>query len=228
MKKLISLFSILLFFAILMPAKAQIHLGVRAGLNLANMSVKNLPSGFDNKMVPSFNLGGFAGMDITKRIGIESGLYLSGKGIKSEFSQNLFIMSVSGFVKVTPLYLEVPVNAVYNLDMKAVKLRFYAGPYLAYGIGGRVNSEFSATGLPVDLSSLGLVNESRNINFGSDSLSDIKPFDFGLNFGIGVQVSKFIFTIQYGMGLVNIAADNTTGYEAKNSVFSFLVGYRIF
>ncbi len=228
MKNLIIVFAVLCSFAISYTAKAQFHIGVRGGLNMANMSVKNIPVATDNKSIPSFHIGGFAEFDLTKKIGIETGLYLSGKGINSEFNQSLGFITVSGSAKITPLYVEIPVNGVYNFDFKLIKLRFFAGPYAAYGIGGKVNSDFSVSGLPIDLSSLGLQNESRNLVFGSDTTSDIRPFDFGVNVGVGAQFKKFDFSIQYGLGLMNVAADNTTGYESRNRVVRFTVGYRIF
>ncbi len=227
MKKLLSLFTVILLIALL-PAKAQFHMGVKGGLNLANMNVSNLPAGFTNNMVASFHLGAYVEKPLIKSFGIESGLYLSGKGLKEEFSQSILVYSISGSVKITPYYLELPVNAVYNLNIRLIKLRFFAGPYIAYGLAGRVNSDFSATGLPIDLSSLGLVNESRNIVFGSDTTSDVKPFDFGVNIGVGAEIKKFTFNIQYGLGFVNVAAENATAYEGKNRLLTFSLGYRIF
>lgn len=228
MKKFFVAIVVLFTYSTFYTANAQFHIGVRGGLNIANMSVKNIPIATDNKSVTSYHLGGFAEFNLTKKIGIETGLYLSGKGINSEFNQSLGFFSVSGSAKITPLYLEVPLNGVYNFDFKLIKLRFFAGPYAAYGIGGKINSDFSASGLPIDLSSLGLQNESSNLVYGSDTTSNIRPFDFGLNIGVGAQFKKFDFSIQYGLGFLNIAADNTTGYESRNRVVRFTVGYRIF
>ncbi len=228
MKKFFVIIFVLFAYSMFYTVNAQFHIGLRGGLNIANMSVKNIPIATDNKSIPSFYLGSFAEFNLTKKVSIETGLYLSGKGINSEFNQSLGFFSVSGSAKITPLYLEVPLNGVYNFDFKLIKLRFFAGPYAAYGIGGKVNSDFSASGLPIDLSSLGLQNETRNLVFGSDTTSDIRPFDFGLNVGVGAQFRKFDFSIQYGLGLPNVAADNTTGYESRNRVVRFTVGYRIF
>lgn len=228
MKRLFIIIFLFITSSMIYNVNAQIHIGVRGGLNIANMSVKNLPVATDNKSVASFHIGGFAEFGLTKKMGIETGLYLTGKGINSEFNRSLGFVSVSGNAKITPIYLEVPVNAVYNFDFKIIKLRFFTGPYAAYGIGGKVNSDFTVTGLPIDLSSLGLENASRNIVFGSDTTSDVRPLDLGINVGVGVQIRKFDFSLQYGMGFLNVAADNTTGYESRNRVIRFTVGYRIF
>jgi hypothetical protein len=64
---------------------------------------------------------------------------------------------------------------------------------------------------------------------GSYSIKDeTKSTDFGLNFGLGYDFTKNIFVNgRYNLGLSNIIK-NTEGedYNAKNSVFSFAVGYK--
>ena len=47
----------------------------------------------------------------------------------------------------------------------------------------------------------------------------MKPFDFGLGFGAGVDLNGFIISLQYELGLMNLAPVDDA--EMKINVFGF-------
>lgn len=65
--------------------------------------------------------------------------------------------------------------------------------------------------------------ESHDICYGEGEDSDMKPFDFGLGFGAGVDLNGFIISLQYELGLANLAPVDDT--EMKINVFGFSLAY---
>jgi hypothetical protein len=106
---------------------------------------------------------------------------------------------------------------------------FSAGPYAAIGIGGksRTDSKFG----PLQSAS------EKNIEFSNDDpftseqedagYNKLKRFDFGLNFGGGVQFGSVILKANYGLGLAKINSTQSNNNENDKNKFrtlSFSVG----
>lgn len=205
---------------------AQVKFGVRAGLNLANMTVKLLDD-VSQKMNTSFHVGGIVEYSLSETYSIESGLLLSGKGKKVGFSKSESGITISGTGTISPLYIEVPINALYKLDLGSAKLHLFAGPYIGIGIGGKSKMEFTATGLPagVTLEKLGFTNETTDVEFGTKDDSDFKRTDFGLNIGAGIEIKNILIRAQYGLGLSNLDPQGSNDSEIKNKVIGISMGY---
>ena len=226
MKNGISLFSIILLLFISIQSFAQIRFGVRAGLNLATMTVVDLGDA-KQEMSPSFHIGGIAEYSLSESFCIESGLLLSGKGSKIVFSENQGGVTFAGTATISPLYLEIPINALYKFDIGSSRLHLFAGPYLGFGIAGKTKATYTASGLPTGttLSSLGLNDASANIKFGTTADSDMKGSDFGLNIGAGIEIKNILFRLQYGLGLSNLDPEGLSDKDFKNRVIGISVGY---
>jgi opacity protein-like surface antigen len=112
-------------------------------------------------------------------------------------------------------YLEVPLNLVYKPVLGTGNLIVNFGPYLGYGIGGKVKAEF------------GDEDFEEDINFGSGEDDDFKPFDMGANIGFGYQLGMGLsFKLNAQLGLINILPDGDSDNLVKNNGFAFSVGYR--
>ena len=100
-------------------------------------------------------------------------------------------------------YLQLPINAAYKFDVGyGSQLLVFAGPYFVYGV--------SAT----------------NAKFGSNA-GELKPFDFGINAGVGYQFEKIFFKLQCNPGLVNLSNYNG-GSSVKNMNIAVTAGYYFF
>lgn len=116
------------------------------------------------------------------------------------------------------MYLELPIMAAARFAVSDnMNIVVSAGPYLAYGIGGKYKNEVSASYQGETES----VTEKSDI-FGKDGL-DAKRFDFGLGVGVALEINKFFVGLNGEFGLTKL----TDGDNApKNTNFSIGVGYK--
>lgn len=230
MRKTISLITILLTLFVSNRSHAQISFGPKVGLNLAKIVYTSGGEGVNSKMITSFNAGGFVNFKIMDNFYFETGISISGKGVLQElnYKQVLFgdTLTLIGNGKMTPLYIEVPINALYKVDLNGAKLQLFAGPYLAFGIGGNYSNNYIAyySNSPSDPM---LNNESGKITFGSDASKTMQMLDFGLNAGAGIEYSNFFLRFQYGLGLMNLEPNDTKNISVSNRVISIYTGYII-
>ena len=223
MKKLF--LGLLLTTTVALGTKAQIY--VQGGLNLANITKTNDGQTEKNNILPSFNAGILGRLELGPMFDLESGVLLTGRGSKAEtyFSNGNYTKS-----KFNPLYIEVPLNAVVKIPLdKGSNIFFNAGPYAAIGIGGKSKTETKVGPL--------LSTSEKTIQFSNDdpftsqqddaAYDKLKRFDFGLNFGGGVQFKHLILKANYGLGLAKInstQSDNTVNDKNKYRTLSFSVG----
>tara|TARA_B110000483_G_C18107373_1_gene508230 strand:- start:435 stop:1097 length:663 start_codon:yes stop_codon:yes gene_type:complete len=218
MKNILKITCVVIAFSMTTQYYTQAAFGVRAGLNLSKMSGKafdDLGNGFDTKTLPSFNVGLITELGVSESFFVESGLYISGKGIKVEGDLG------GGAGKVTQtlsaLYLEIPLNASFKADLGGAMLNIFAGPYLAIAVSGKSKLEY-----PSAFSSL---DEEDDLKFGTDVADDLKRTDFGLNFGAGIQFESIVIRAQYGLGLTNLDPEGDSDFEMKNGVIGISLGY---
>ncbi|MBC7867798.1 MAG: PorT family protein, partial [Gloeobacteraceae cyanobacterium ES-bin-316] len=225
MKKVFSL--LMITAAISGTSHAQLFYA-QGGLNLANITNTSGGDTEDNATLASFNTGLMGRFGISKTIDLESGILLTGKGSKAE----TYFNGGNDYVKAkfNPLYVEVPLNLVVNFPLqKNTGIFVNAGPYAAIGVGGKskLNTKFG----PLTSSS------ERDIEFSDDDpftseqedagYNKLKRFDFGLNFGAGLDLDKIILKANYGLGLTKIGStesNNTADDKNKYRVLSFSVG----
>lgn len=99
------------------PADKKVTLGVRAGLDIANLRVKD----GDADSRTSFLAGISADFNLVQSFSINSGVFYTGKGAK-DFSAD---------------FIEIPVYASYRLNFaEASQLQVNVGPYLDFGVSG--------------------------------------------------------------------------------------------
>lgn len=203
-------------------ADQKVVFGPRVGLNISNYSLDKLPE-YDLDSKVGFNVGVAVEFPIVRSFYINSGLFYTTKGAKSE------IVEDSETFKTTfnAGYLELPVYASYRLNLaEASQLQVNFGPYFAFGVNGKVKEEYTDSEYPED-------NEKFDYDlFGvADPESDdykagMKRFDCGLGIGLGYTWNRIYLGINYQFGLVNIADKKEWGVgKVKNNNFNISVGY---
>lgn len=206
MKKLV--LSLLFVAMTTLAANAQeIKYGAKAGLNIANQT----GDVEDAKFLIGLHLGGFAEIKLAEQFAFQPELLYSIQGAKYEFSEEGF--SEEGKVKLS--YLNIP-----------LMLKYYATESLFVEAGPQIGLLLSAK---EDYS----YNDTEWGESGSEEGIDVKDayksIDFGLNLGLGYNITENIFAgARYNIGLSNILdfGDNEGDYKVKNSVIQVSVGYR--
>jgi hypothetical protein len=176
---------------------SQVKWDARVGMNFSNMTKDS-----EAKALLGFNLG--VGMDygFSENWSLQSGLMISSKGwkYKEEGEKMTF----------RPIYLDIPILAAYKFNISDnTKFVINAGPYLAFGLGGKAK--------------YGDVDYKL---FKSDE-GDWKRFDLGIQYGIGLELSDHYLINLTGQNGFICPWDTEEGEDkCKNMTFSIGVGYR--
>lgn len=204
---------------------------LRAGLNLANVSITEDGRIDDAKTLTSFQVGIIGDINLSSFFALQPGLVLTGKGTKTQDGEP----SDANYFKATthPLYIEIPFNFVFKGPMgEHVKFFAGAGPYLAIGIAGKNKTEGKFLGVAF--------NNEEDIRWSNDDPSTLdyeegagfgimKRFDYGLNGTVGFEGNKALFSVNYGLGLAKLQSGSNSSADEKNKhrVLSFTVGFRL-
>lgn len=231
------LFFCILILCPLIDISAQskpVTFGLRAGANFSTSSttIDDASYGLNGKDIKTgFQLGMTADVRVSETFYFQSGLSYTTKGVvfKDEDS------GIGGIdpntrryrdSKVNLSYLQLPIRGAYKAKLSPdTRLVISAGPYLAYGVGGKMkfDATFSSPGsyLPD--------NDDLN-SFGKKTL---KRFDFGLGSGIGLEYKNYCLNFDYEWGMSNINRDSYDSdivilfhREYKNRNASLTLGYK--
>ena len=165
--------------------------GVELGLSSTMMSFDGDNNGTDRKSGFTLGVTYDYPIDAVPNLSVLGGLFYMSKGYEAN----------GGDQKWSANYLELQATAKYaytlpilNNDLKAFAL---AGPYVAYGIGGKL--------------------ESPDMFYDDMSFFDLaKRFDAGLVIGFGVEYKRYSLTFRWGIGMVNIYdSDKTKDVEME-------------
>jgi hypothetical protein len=204
---------------------------IKAGVNLANVSVTDDGNVDDANMLTSFHVGILGDVHLASVLHLQSGIFFTGKGSKIEIgrpTENFYAKQTSN-----PFYIEVPVNLVLKFPFNDESHFFFgAGPYGAIGIAGKAKTDKKVLGFSS--------HTENNIEFSNDDpttfgeeegtgLGVYKRFDYGLNGTIGVEGKKAVLSAGYGLGLAKLqsGSDNGADNNNKHRVLSFSLGIKL-
>ena len=174
------------------------YVGLRVGLNASHVN-SDSPLLDGSSMKSGLNIGIAAGTQLTYRapLFIESGLYYSQKGGKSDSGSGKFTYDLN--------YLEVPVIIKYKHFVgNQTSIQPYAGGYLAVATDGQIK------------------NYGTRTAFSSYDDGYFNRFDGGLKIGCGVGYNMLYLDASYDIGLANIGQDNFD--DTHNGCFTINVG----
>jgi len=211
--------TVVLFIAICFSVQAfsQITWNVKAGVSMNNMTSVD-----ESKMKFGYNIG--VGMDyqLTEMWSVQPSLMFTTKGFKIDKKE----IEAS----YNPMYIQLPIVAAakFKID-ESMKFVVNAGPYLAYGIGGKGKYEQQG-GNEVKFN---LFKKTKKDGLEMDP--ELKKFDFGLSFGVGLELNSIIVGLNAEYGLSNVAKKEsvieTSGEDGKkispkNLGVGLSVGYK--
>ena len=176
------------------PEKGRSSFGIIGGVNFQNLNgLDNSGDKLTNDMLIGFHGGFNIQMAVAPEFYFQPGLLFSTKGAKNTNG------SIVSTVKLS--YVELPLNLVYkgSLGMGFVMIGF--GPYVAYGVGGKVITEGGTLSLETKVAFQNVVELTDPL-----MTTYIKSFDAGGNLFVGFEMASGIslqFNAQLGMLKIN-------------------------
>ena len=135
MKKIFGALMIAVCIGMAMPAQAQIHFGVKGGLNLSKASFSNVGENFKKDNFTGFFIGPMAEFNIPiVGLGVDAALLFAQRGIKvSEGNEDLTIKQNG---------IDIPVNLKYTIGLGSLAgIYLVAGPDFYFDFAGNKTIE---------------------------------------------------------------------------------------
>ncbi|PKN79254.1 MAG: hypothetical protein CVU48_05895 [Candidatus Cloacimonetes bacterium HGW-Cloacimonetes-1] len=202
MKKAILLVAILTMFVGILVA--QVKIGVKLGLNMANINSESLPINTDARF--GAHLGAIMQYPLIPELLVQPELLFSMKGYSYESSEPEFSQSI----KVRYNYLEVPMLLKYNAGIPEMWIQPYIGPSVGFLLSAKAKGEYTSNG------------DTHSVD--EDMKQGMRDIDLGWIIGIdAIYMDNLMIGLRYNHGLFGL----TEGIDdsPKNRTFMLSVGY---
>lgn len=194
--------------------------GILGGINFQNLNGKDyLGNKLENDLIIGFHAGINLQIHIVPEFYFQPGLLFSTKGASHTGSITTTTTRLS--------YIEMPLNLVYKglLGPGYVMLGF--GPYLGYGVMGKVKTEIGSVSNESDIKFQNVVELGDPM-----SVHYSRAFDAGGNIFFGYETMGGLFaTLNTQLGMLKINPEYKILVNdksiVKNTGFGFSIGYRI-
>lgn len=211
-------------------AIGQTLVGVRAGLNLTNISAVDGAGETQRTLVtPRLQVG------LTLDIPLSQGFYLqpaalySGKGFKQKGG---WLVAGEDDFTANAHYVEVPINFVYRTPLLAGNIVLGAGPYVGYGMGGKWQTDGQ-----IVIDDILLSETTGDIIFKEDIMDGEfgnylygKPWDYGVNVLLGYDFTRRLAIQLNGQWGVANLVPNIDSHPGEGSIrnrsYGISLGYR--
>ena len=233
-------------YSSLTSAREKVRFGIRAGANFTNFGgemtehmsalMNVLFAGMNNNLNAKLKPGFQAGIAlhvplISKKLSFQPSVVYSQQGAKwvNSGSQRVFTGAELRYdldVEMTLNYIQAPLNLIYRHDLSNnFALLLQAGPYIGYGINGKMNVDMDMTLSINGVSRSDSDSDEEDITFGSDEMFDF--LDVGIGFGAGLLISeKLYLNMGYNLGTIDIAEDMSVKNRGFAVTLTYLFGKR--
>ena len=182
--------------------------GVKAGLNLANTTADGA------SMKVGGNFGVFGDFKVSDKFSVQPEILYSMQGAKASTTASAGSFTITDERTQSLGYINIPVMGKFSVTND---LSLQVGPQIGFLM--TVKEEVVQTSN----------NQSifANQTFSSTDKTGYNSVDFGLNFGVGYNITeKFMVDLRYNLGLSEIEKNVPSGVTAsKNRVVSVNFGY---
>lgn len=175
MKKVFLAIAVVIGFGV---ANAQsVKYGVKAGLNVANVSNLDSEIKFDSRV--AYHIGAMAEIGLTEQFAVQPEVLFSVQGVTKKEGEASATLNLN--------YVNVPVMAKYYV-IEGLSLE--VGPQ----VGFLTTAEFKLEGA-------GKESGTKDVK------DNFKKVDFGLNFGASYNYQNFNLGVRYNLGLTDVAKE---------------------
>jgi len=187
--------TMVIFFVYPIHAQVSIKKGFRAGLNIADLSGKDVQNSETFKTV---NAGLFFKVSLLNLVALQPEI---------NYTQRGAIFKEGGITNTVKLdYLEIPVLLKINVPFLGIlPTNIFGGPAVSFNMRAKVKSEGTGSAFQVDIK------------------DDIKDVELSTVFGIGLEFGMLILDARYTFGAGTID-DSSENLDIKNRVISFNAG----
>jgi hypothetical protein len=202
---------------------SKMSVAVIGGVNFQNLNGKDYNGDkLENDMILGYHAGINIAIPIAPEFFFQPGLLFSTKGAKNTYT--LLGTSYTDTYKLS--YIELPLNLVYKGGLGNGFVMVGFGPYVGYGIGGKVLTEGGSVSLDRKIKFQNTVESGDDI-----TTPYYKAFDAGANIFAGYEMTNGIFfqlDTQFGMLNINPEYKNLPDDKSavKNTGFGLSAGYR--
>ena len=202
-------------------SQAQARIGIKGGINFANMKyeprdqTEGVP---DLNSFTSYHIGAVVDLPLAVGLSLQPGILLNSVGTKMEYNSDALGKYT---MAVNPVYIDVPVNLLFKPEIgPGTKLYVGLGPYIGFGVGGKATYDAETP--------LGDGHVDHDLAYGNDNDDDLKSTDIGGNILAGFEFGNgLLLGAQYGLSFTNNApgGENNDTKILRNKVLSVSVGY---
>lgn len=223
MKKLVILFT---GIVITSASFSQVSIGIQGIGNLGSAKVKAEDLASPSKTVKAMPGAGIvADVSLNNNFMVRTGINFLQNGVKIKITQpgtpgEIDAQKIEASTKLN--YLQVPLYAAYISSGELIKFYAGAGPYVSYGIGGKLTSTVTTEYTSGDKD----VQKDETSPFKKDGEDGaaFKRFDAGVGAIAGIKFPNGIFAnVGYQFSLTNINNDNAGVYKSRGLQLS--IGY---
>jgi hypothetical protein len=226
MKKIISSIVVALLFVTASfsqgtSTSSRTSFGIRAGINFQNINGEDSEGKkLNNDLMVGYNVGVNAEFPIAPDFYFQPGLMFSAKGAQEK--TEILGRTIKSSINLG--YIELPLNFLYKPLLGNGHLILGFGPYVAYGITGKVKYEGGDGSFESDI-------EFKNKTSIDGDAFVIRPLDAGANILFGYEfASRLSFQLNAQLGLLNIQPEYAVGdmgdAKMNNTGFGLSLGYR--
>lgn len=189
--------------------------GIHAGVNMFNINGKNaVGTELDNKLKTGFSAGVNVAIPLGSGFYVQPGVDFTQKGTETEND-----------IKTTLNYIDIPINFVYKPILGSGNLVLGFGPYLGFGVSGKVKN---ANGTTSDVEFKDEYDPGL-----PGTTTQLRRSDAGANLLAGYEFSnKLSVNLKAQLGLKDInpdVPDNSSVNDQtrfRNTGFGLSLGYR--
>ncbi|MFA5971381.1 MAG: porin family protein [Lentimicrobiaceae bacterium] len=198
--------------------RSKISFAFIGGVNFQNLNGKAFNGDkLENDMLMGFHGGMNVQIPIAPEFYFQTGVLFSTKGMKNKSVESTSTTKLS--------YIEIPLNLVYRAALGNGFVMLGFGPYLGYGIGGKVITKGSSATVENKIKFQNIVEA------GDPDLVYYKAFDAGANIFAGYEMASGIFMqLDTQFGMLNIHPEYkefpVDKSITKNTGFGLSLGYR--
>ncbi len=118
MKNYLKLIFSISFVVVVLNVQGQIKFGPKVGLNLSTETLKAQGVSIDSKFLVGYNFGIISEIPLKDKFVLQPGILFSTKGSN---------YTIDGIDRtITPIYIELPINLVYKIDLSQARLFVFA------------------------------------------------------------------------------------------------------